>query len=161
MLSGRYTLLITGVLSLSWSAATQADVRDQLQPLSDDSLSAINAQAAIDHAQYLIDLADNNGPDEDAAENTFMMFLTAVLPVLDFLTSGYEIEGIEYADPDAPKSTVNDDGSISIYLPDRIEGIYFRDMKFNEDDQFTLGDLEFRNIGLTADSAVTLIPRQP
>jgi len=154
---------IACLLSLNVKAGPmQSDLesRTGMQSIQDSALQAITAQGIKEDSQYLIDLAENNGPDDEGGLKTIMTLLQTGLPVLNFF-GDYEITGITYDDPVAPRSTVNEDGSLSLLVPSQINEIAYRDMKVDPNSNITLGDLTFRNISSLPDSTVTLIPRPP
>ena len=154
---------IACLLSLNVKAGSlQSDLesRTGMQSIQDSALQAITAQGINEDSQYLIDLAEGSGPDDEGGLKSIMVLLQTGLPVLNFF-GDYEITGVTYADPSAPPSTVNDDGSVSLLLPDNIDEIAYRNIKFDSASSVTLGDLTFRNISSLPDSTVTLIPRPP
>ena len=128
-------------MTLSTSAALAGPTMQELEQriglasVGDDNMQSISAQGINEDSQYLIDLGNNNGPGD------------------------YEITGVNYSDPDDPRSVVNEDGSISLLLPSSIDEIAYRNMTIGDASTNTLGDLYFRNISTVPDSTVTLIPR--
>jgi hypothetical protein len=132
--------------------------RTGLISLEDKRLQSVTAQGIREDSQYLIDLADNNGPGDEGGLKTIMVLLQAGLPLLQ-LVGEYEISGVTYDDPDAPRSVVNEDGTVTLILPSSIEEIAYRDMQLGETPSGVLGDLYFRNISTIPESTVTLVPR--
>jgi hypothetical protein len=129
-----------------------------LASLGDDNMQDISAQGINEDSQYLIDLGNNNGPDDEGGLKTLMVLFQAGLPFLNFV-GDYEISGVSYDDPDGPRSIVNEDGSISLVLPSSIDEIAYRNMSIGDASTKRVGDLYFRNISTVPDSTVTLIPR--
>ena len=151
-------------MTLSTSAALAGPTMQELEQriglasLGDDNMQSISAQGINEDSQYLIDLGNNNGPDDEGGLKTLMVLFQAGLPLLNFV-GDYEITGVNYSDPDDPRSVVNEDGSISLLLPSSIDEIAYRNMTIGDANTNTLGDLYFRNISTVPDSTVTLIPR--
>jgi hypothetical protein len=132
--------------------------RTGLISLEDKRLQSVTAQGIRENSQYLIDLGNNNGPDDEGGLKTIMVVFQTALPLLQFV-GDYEINGVTYDDPDAPRSIVNEDGSLTLLLPSSIEEIAYRDMQLGETPSGVLGGLYFRNISTLPESTVTLIPR--
>lgn len=162
--SGILKLIQLSVMTLSTSAALAGPTMQELEQriglasLGDDNMQSISAQGINEDSQYLIDLGNNNGPDDEGGLKTLMVLFQAGLPLLNFV-GDYEITGVNYSDPDDPRSVVNEDGSISLLLPSSIDEIAYRNMTIGDANTNTLGDLYFRNISTVPDSTVTLIPR--
>ena len=158
----RKTLTILLTLSATYVFAApdirELELRTGMTSISDTNLATVNALGIEEDSQYLIDLANNSGPDELGGQNLLMVALQAALPGLNFI-GDYLITGVHYTNPDAPRSVINDDGSITLILPDRIDEVAYRNMKVNPTDLYTMGDLLFKNITLEPESSVTLIPR--
>ncbi|WP_139325790.1 hypothetical protein [Thalassolituus maritimus] len=138
----------------------ELEQRIGLASIGDDNMQNISAQGINEDSQYLIDLGNNTGPDDEGGLKTLMVLFQTGLPLLNFV-GDYEINGVSYDDPDGPRSIVNEDGSISLVLPSNIDEIAYRNMTIGETNTDILGDLYFRNISTVPDSTVTLIPRTP
>ncbi|MEK9711300.1 MAG: hypothetical protein VW258_01930 [Thalassolituus sp.] len=136
----------------------ELEQRIGLKGIPDSGLSTVNAFGIEEDSQYLIDLANNNGPDEISGQSFIMMTLQAVLPGLNFV-GDYQISGVEYLDPEGPRSIINGDGTISLVLPSRISEISYIGMKLNPEDSAIIGNLLFKNIEIETGSTVTLLPR--
>ncbi len=162
--SGISKLIQLSVITLSASTAyagptiQELEQRIGLASLGDDNMQDISAQGINEDSQYLIDLGNNNGPDDEGGLKTLMVLFQAGLPFLNFV-GDYEISGVSYDDPDGPRSIVNEDGSISLVLPSSIDEIAYRNMSIGDASTKRVGDLYFRNISTVPDSTVTLIPR--
>ena len=162
--SGISKLIQLSVITLSDSTAyagptiQELEQRIGLASLGDDNMQDISAQGINEDSQYLIDLGNNNGPDDEGGLKTLMVLFQAGLPFLNFV-GDYEISGVSYDDPDGPRSIVNEDGSISLVLPSSIDEIAYRNMSIGDASTKRVGDLYFRNISTVPDSTVTLIPR--
>ncbi|TNC84973.1 MAG: hypothetical protein CSH37_09235 [Thalassolituus sp.] len=157
------TVLIGSLLIMSANISAgpsrnDLEQRTGLISLEDKRLQSVTAQGIREDSQYLIDLADSNRPDDEGGLKTIMVLLQAGLPLLQ-LVGDYEINGVTYDDPDAPRSVVNADGTLTLLLPSSIEEIAYRDMQLGETPTGVLGDLYFRNISTLPDSTVTLVPR--
>ena len=164
--SGTATFLTFSLITFSAPAAHAGPTMQELEQrtgmagLGDDNMQNISAQGITEDSQYLIDLGNNSGPDEEGGLKTLMVLFQAGLPLLNFV-GDYEISGISYDDPDGPRSIVNEDGTISLVLPSSIDEIAYRNMAIGDTSADILGDLYFRNISTVPDSTVTLIPRPP
>jgi len=162
--SGLTTLIRLSVITLCSSTAyagpsvQELEQRTGLASLADDNMQNISAQGINEDSQYLIDLGNSSGPDEESGLKTLMVLFQAGLPLLNFV-GDYEITGVTYDDPDGPRSIVNDDGTISLVLPSSIDEIAYRNMSIGNTGSDIIGDLYFRNISTVPDSTVTLIPR--
>ncbi len=162
--SGLSKLIQLSVMTVSACAANagpsmqELEQRIGLASIGDDNMQNISAQGINEDSQYLIDLGNNNGPDDEGGLKTLMVLFQAGLPLLNFV-GDYEISGINYDDPDGPRSIVNEDGTISLILPSSIDEIAYRNMAIGDTSTDILGDLYFRNISTVPDSTVTLIPR--
>lgn len=162
--SGISKLIQLSAMTLSTSAALAGPTMQELEQriglasLGDDNMQSISAQGINEDSQYLIDLGNNNGPDDEGGLKTLMVLFQTGLPLLNFV-GDYEITGVNYSDPDDPRSVVNEDGSISLLLPSSIDEIAYRNMTIGHASTNILGDLYFRNISTVPDSTVTLIPR--
>lgn len=162
--SGLSKLIQLSVMTVSACAANagpsmqELEQRIGLASLADDNMQTISAQGINEDSQYLIELGNNSGPDEEGGLKTLMVLFQAGLPLLNFV-GDYEITGVSYDDPDGPRSIVNDDGTISLVLPSSIDEIAYRNMSIGSTGTDIIGDLYFRNISTVPDSTVTLIPR--
>ena len=149
------------LLALNCNAApslTELEARTGMKGVSDSLLSEVNAYGVRDDSQYLIDLANNNGPDDLGGQKFMMVLLQTILPGLNFVGE-YQISGVEYDDPEALRSVINEDGTITLTLPSRIGEISYIDMKIGSTSSAIIGNLYFKDIELRPDSSVTLIPR--
>jgi len=149
------------LLALNCNAApslTELEARTGMKGISDSLLSEVNAYGVREDSQYLIDLANNNGPDELGGQKFMMVLLQTVLPGLHFV-SDYQITDVEYDDPEAPRSTINEDGTITLKLPSRIGEISYIDMRIGSATNAIIGNLRFKDIQLRPTSTVTLVPR--
>ena len=114
--SGLTTLIRLSVITLCTSTAyagptvQELEQRTGLASLADDNMQTISAQGINEDSQYLIELGNNSGPDEEGGLKTLMVLFQAGLPLLNFV-GDYEITGVSYDDPDGPRSIVNDDGT--------------------------------------------------
>ena len=164
--TGINKLLQLSIISFSVSTAyagpsmQELEQRTGLSGLGDDNMQNISAQGINEDSQYLIDLGNNSGPNEEGGLKTLMVLFQTGLPLLNFV-GDYEINGINYDDPDGPRSIVNEDGTISLVLPSSIDEIAYRNMAIGDTSTDILGDLYFRNISTIPESTVTLIPRTP
>ena len=108
---------------------------------------------------YLQNVANQTGPDDDVAATTLMAIFEIAVPGFGLL-SDYTVTGVEYSDPNAEKSLVNADGSITVVIPDRIAEIAFYDLSFGDSEEVTpMGDLFFRDISLIEGSRIILRPK--
>lgn len=161
---------MTGILILNTTADAQAGARDELlsrdelynrmhmAPLNNDYMDNVSAQGIREDVDYLIDMADNGGPDDEAGQRSFTFLVQTLLAGLNLVTD-YEISDISYDDPEAERVVVNDDGSIRVLMPSRIGEIAYRNMSVKGQEGAPFGDLFFRDIRTTEGSNVVLIPR--
>ena len=160
---------VTGLLIINSSPSVAYEDEERLsskefyrkmhmKPLNNENMNEVAAQGIREDSDYLIELGNNNGPQEEAGQRVFTFFLQSVLGGLNLVTD-YEISDVTYSDPDAERVVLNEDGSFTILMPSRIGEIAYRDLSVSGSTGQIIGDLFFRDIRMTDASVVTLIPR--
>ncbi|SIS76069.1 hypothetical protein SAMN05421686_104158 [Thalassolituus maritimus] len=122
----------------------------------DEGMSEVVAQGFQDDVDYLMEVVEQTGPNDQAPEIALMTVLQTAIPFLPAF-SGYTISGVEYDDPEAERVIFNADATVTLILPDRIGEIAYRDFKARDSSGAAMGDIVFDEIRLLENSTLKLI----
>ena len=122
----------------------------------DEGMSEVVAQGFQDDVDYLMEVVEQTGPNNQAPEIALMTVLQTAIPFLPAF-SGYTISGVEYDDPEAERVIFNADATVTLILPDRIGEIAYRDFKARDSSGAAMGDIVFDEIRLLENSTLKLI----
>lgn len=126
--------------------------------IEEGDLSNVTAFGISEDIAYLQNIANQTGPDDDVAATALMAIFEIAVPGFGLL-SDYTVSGVEYDDPSGDKSIINNDGTITVVIPDRIGEILFNNFTFGDDENSSpLGVLSFRDIKLIPGSRIILRP---
>lgn len=126
--------------------------------IQENDLSDVTAFGISEDITYLQSIANQTGPDDDVAATALMAIFEIAVPGFGLL-SEYTVTGVEYSDPNTEKSILNDDGTITVVIPDRIAEIAFYDLSFGDSEEVTpMGNLFLRDIRLLEGSHIILHP---
>lgn len=122
----------------------------------DEGMSEVVAQGFQDDVDYLMEVVEQTGPNNQAPEIALMTVLQTAIPFLPAF-SGYTISGVEYDDPEAERVIFNADATVTLILPDRIGEIAYRNFKARDSSGAAMGDIVFDEIRLLENSTLKLI----
>ena len=122
----------------------------------DEGMSEVVAQGCQDDVDFLMEVVEQTGPNDQAPEIALMTVLQTAIPFLPAF-SGYTISGVEYDDPEAERVIFNADATVTLILPDRIGEIAYRNFKARDSSGAAMGDIVFDEIRLLENSTLKLI----
>lgn len=157
-LSTVYPAFSGELLTVNSSHEAMSERLGGLTYIQEKALSEVTAFGISEDIAYLQGVANQTGPDDDVAATALIAIFDVAVPGFGLL-SDYTVTGVEYSDPSADKSTLNNDGTITVLIPDRIGEIAFYDLSFGEAEETTpMGDLFLRDIRLLEGSRIILHP---
>lgn len=125
----------------------------KMQPLSEAAMRDTVAQASISLAST--DYAQQQAIDENltTGEASLDEIITLLLPKADgLIDADISIEGVEYAD--AQTQTVNQDGSVNVRLPAKIQQISLKNIAFKGAQGKVLGDIQITNLSISPETTM-------
>lgn len=127
----------------------------KMQPLSEETMRDTVAQGnvAFDNTDYV----QQQGIDKSLAtgETNLDEVIDLLLPGADALIGAdISIEGVEYAD--AQTQTVNQDGSVNIRLPAKIQQISLKNIAFKGGQGKVLGDIKITNVSISSETTMRI-----
>ena len=129
--------------------------RNGMQGLSEQAMSAVSAQGAMENYERLLDIVNNdNASDEDAAIMTLESLASSLIPGTNLLDADMEVSGVEY-EP-GPRTTINADGSLDLQMPTRIREIAFRNVRVAGSEGHHMGDVVIRDVSFGAGTSVKI-----